>query len=417
MAVVKFIHNATLLYTSKSGYRILCDPWFTPGAFLTWTHVYDVGPPPRFPNDFDAIYVSHAHEDHYDETYLSSLPRSIPIILPEERLIPILKKKLDRLGFRNLLVSEEGIPNKLGDVTFIVYGPYQRSRFGDEGQFPNILDSSIFFDDSDSTFLNTNDNFPTKSALDEFTTRFGKINCIGILYNSAGFYPHCVMNLQEREKIEESGRVVKKCLDLVSDLKLGDHCDYILPMAGDFRLEGSSTGANRFLPLSSPSEFRDQIQNVQKIGVVCPGGLGKFDVKSGRVLEDGISYQSRDIREHFVERPTERCIKVFDQIKQFDTLDSSVLIDKFNHRLKNLNARLPYNFDVIDLNSKERLFTYKNGSEDRVDIHIEKNIFLGLVNRQLHWQNAWLGGLMGFWRSDHPRYNKDFYDLLSFLHY
>jgi hypothetical protein len=35
----------------------------------------------------------------------------------------------------------------------------------------------------------------------------------------------------------------------------------------------------------------------------------------------------------------------------------------------------------------------------------------------LHWQNAWLGGLMSFWRSDHPRYNKDFYDLLSFLHY
>jgi hypothetical protein len=218
MAIVKFIHNATLLYTSMGGYRILCNPWYTPSAFLTWTHVYDVGPPPRFPYDFDAIYISHAHEDHFGEAYLSSLPRSIPIILPEEPLIPILKNKLNRLGFTNLLVSEDGIPDKLGDVTFIVYGPYQRSRFDDEGQFPNILDSSIFFDDSESTFLNTNDNFPTKSALDKFTKKRGKINCISILYNSAGFYPHCVINLSESDKIEESKRVVKKCLDLVTTL-------------------------------------------------------------------------------------------------------------------------------------------------------------------------------------------------------
>jgi hypothetical protein len=151
-------------------------------------------------------------------------------------------------------------------------------------------------------------------------------------------------------------------------LKLGDHCDYIFPLAGDFRLEGCSTAANRFLPVSSPSEFRAQIQDVQKIDVVCPGGPGKFDVKSGRILEEGVEYRSSDIREHYVERPTERYRNFVDQIRQFETLNASVLTDRFNRRLKKLNACLYYNFDVIDLNSKEKLFSYTNGSEECIDI-------------------------------------------------
>jgi len=84
MATVKFFHNVTLFYTSKQGYRVLCDPWYTPGAFLTWTRVYGVGKAPKYLVDFDALYISHAHEDHFDEKFLRALPRIVPIILPKE---------------------------------------------------------------------------------------------------------------------------------------------------------------------------------------------------------------------------------------------------------------------------------------------------------------------------------------------
>lgn len=417
MAIVKFVHNATLFYTSRGGYRVLCDPWYTPGAFLTWTHVYDVGKAPKYMEDFDALYISHAHEDHFDEAFLQSLPKSVPIILPKEAVIPIMNNKLLALGFERVMICDDGQNMHLGDINFKVYGPYQRSRFDDEGNFPNILDSSIFFDDGDSTFLNTNDNFPTKSALVDFTAEHGKINCISILYNSAGFYPHSVRNLTDEEKTRESDRVIKKCEDLVAGLNLAEHCDYVFPVAGDFCLEGPPTLANKFLPISSPHEFCDRITKLQNIKIVCPGGFGKFDLGTGEILEDGIKYELSDIREHHVEKPTERYCSILKEINTSSSVDAVVLAEKFNSRLAKFKSRLPYNFEVIDDESNQVLFEYKNGSAHEIKIYIEKRIFFALINRNLHWQNAWLGGLMTFWRSDHPHYNKDFYDLLSFLHY
>ncbi len=417
MAKVKFIHNATLFYASKGGYRVLCDPWYTPGAFLTWTHVYGVGKAPKYLVDFDALYISHAHEDHFDEKFLESLPRKVPIILPKEPVIPIMKNKLTALGFEQLIICEDGQNTSLGDFHFKVYGPYQRSRFNDAGNFPNILDSSIFFDDGDSTFLNTNDNFPTKFSLTKFTAEHGKINCISILYNSAGFYPHCVRNLTDEEKTSESDRVMKKCEDLVVDLSLNEHCDYVFPVAGDFRLEGPSRFANKYLPISSPQEFRDRITELQNMKIICPGGFGEFEVQTGEILKQGIKYKLSDIREHFVEEPTERYHAAFAGVNADSAIASQDLTEKFNSRLNKFNAQLPYNFQIFDEKSGETLFLYQNGSEHRVEIYLERIVFSALINRKLHWQNAWLGGLMTFWRSDHPNYNKDFYDLLSFLHY
>ena len=47
--------------------RLLCDPWFTPGAYDgTWYQypvVAAIGP-------VDRIFVSHIHPDHYDPIFL-----------------------------------------------------------------------------------------------------------------------------------------------------------------------------------------------------------------------------------------------------------------------------------------------------------------------------------------------------------
>ena len=417
MAAVTFIHNATLIYKSAGGCRVLCDPWYTPGAFLTWTHVYDLGPYPMVGEDFDAIYISHAHEDHFDEQFLMSIPKATPLFIPEESLIPILRNKLTQLNFTNIRVCKNGTLQYFEDIKFVIYGPYQRSRFDDDGEFPNILDSSIFFDDGESTFLNTNDNFPTKSALEDLTSEFGKINCVGILYNSAGFYPHCVKNLSDQEKLIESDRIVGQCIQLISSLQLPEHCDYILPMAGDFRYQGASTFANKFIPISSPSDFSTTAQEELGLSIVNPGGFGVFDVASGQILSPGKHYQISDIRDFQDNTPTSRYTEAIEKIPAFVDINAGALSEKFNARLQKFDISSPYNFNVVDRNSGIKLFGYTNGSKETVDIYLDRLILNALITRELHWQNAWLGGLMEFWRTDHPHYNKDFYDLLSFLHY
>lgn len=69
------------------GVRILVDPWFYPAFLHSWFPYPDnrdmldevVGKP------FDFLYVSHAHEDHYDERLLQMLDRSITVIVPRYR--------------------------------------------------------------------------------------------------------------------------------------------------------------------------------------------------------------------------------------------------------------------------------------------------------------------------------------------
>jgi UDP-MurNAc hydroxylase len=61
-----------------SGYRIVCDPWLSPrGAFLGIWHPCPDNTmiDPVSLHDPPALYISHPHEDHYDEKTLRAYPK------------------------------------------------------------------------------------------------------------------------------------------------------------------------------------------------------------------------------------------------------------------------------------------------------------------------------------------------------
>jgi UDP-MurNAc hydroxylase len=84
------------------GTRILIDPWFF-SAFLRSWFPY---PDNRFMldsvlrQDFDYLYISHLHEDHFDRKLLNQLRRDISILLPNYRS-KALGKKFAELGSAN----------------------------------------------------------------------------------------------------------------------------------------------------------------------------------------------------------------------------------------------------------------------------------------------------------------------------
>ena len=54
-----------------SDIKILCDPWFTPGAYDgSWVAFPEIEDPISKIGDVDIIYVSHIHPDHYDPVFL-----------------------------------------------------------------------------------------------------------------------------------------------------------------------------------------------------------------------------------------------------------------------------------------------------------------------------------------------------------
>ena len=70
---VRYLYSACVeIETPKL--RILCDPWFSEGAFDgSWYHFPKVKNPINIIKKPDLIYISHIHSDHYDPEFLKKI--------------------------------------------------------------------------------------------------------------------------------------------------------------------------------------------------------------------------------------------------------------------------------------------------------------------------------------------------------
>ena len=80
---LKFLNHSSLLITSET--KILCDPWFKGTAFSDgWSLLYD-----NSHNindiDFDYIWLSHEHPDHFSIPTLRELNKSCTFLFQETK--------------------------------------------------------------------------------------------------------------------------------------------------------------------------------------------------------------------------------------------------------------------------------------------------------------------------------------------
>lgn len=56
--------------------KILCDPWFGSGAYEgTWNQFPPIKELKKFIDEFDLIYISHIHPDHYCSETIKKLKK------------------------------------------------------------------------------------------------------------------------------------------------------------------------------------------------------------------------------------------------------------------------------------------------------------------------------------------------------
>jgi UDP-MurNAc hydroxylase len=66
-------HYSACVCIETPDLRVLCDPWFTEGAYDgAWYHFPEQKDPLSAIGDVDYIYVSHIHPDHYDAQFIKS---------------------------------------------------------------------------------------------------------------------------------------------------------------------------------------------------------------------------------------------------------------------------------------------------------------------------------------------------------
>jgi len=155
----EFIGNACGIFHGDEGTKILCDTWIENGIFEgSWCHYPPLRTKPEDLAEIDAIYISHLHQDHYDERYFN-FSLDIPIFVLD-RNPNYLIKTLEKAGFSNLIYikNDETVVFKEFEIT--LYAPFAKHIFY-HAAIGNLLDSAMVIKNGKQIAFNANDNTPT----------------------------------------------------------------------------------------------------------------------------------------------------------------------------------------------------------------------------------------------------------------
>jgi UDP-MurNAc hydroxylase len=320
-----YIGHAGWLIKNKD-FKILCDPWFGPqGAYFgQWF------PFPRnsqmntkeLTTDLDFIYISHAHDDHFDEWFLSQIDKTIPIFIPKFS-DEVLKNRLLHLGFCAVIefTSKADITIRGVNIRIIE----------DDGYMDK--DSCILLDDGNHKILNLNDCHLDFSSLREIV---GEIDVLLLQSSTAIWWP-CVYNYDISEMIERCA--LKRKNILKRTLKYAQELDAALtiPNAGppyllDDKLDvWNTTRRESYNPFVLGDEAVKYLQdNAVDSALVIPGSRIQCDTM-------GFKYKT----------DTDQVKEIYDNYKNY--------IEKYNKYLKGYCEK-EYKVDDIDVQKVPNLF-------------------------------------------------------------
>ncbi|MCF2529991.1 Rieske 2Fe-2S domain-containing protein [Yinghuangia soli] len=206
-----------------AGVRLLIDPWFHPAFLGAWFPFPDNRPllDHVAAGSYDLLYLSHAHEDHFDERALALLDRdATTVVVPRFRSKSVVRR-LEGLGFRSVVALghkevHEAAPGFV--LTMLLDTSHKE-------------DSGLIVDLDGFRFLDLND---CNTPLSELPT---DVDVLSAQYSGAMWYPNCYAypdEVQRRKTAEIRGDLYDT---LVRKVRL--------------------TGASTYLPAAGPPCFLD----------------------------------------------------------------------------------------------------------------------------------------------------------------
>ena len=169
---------------------ILCDPWFTDGAYYGSWYQYPklIDPLNKIP-EYKYIYISHLHEDHLDikflKSYLAKWPKSEIIIT--KRKFDYLSKILNKNGLKFLKVNSVSSKDAVANLI-----PYLDNN---KEEIDSILE--VISLKSEYRVLNLNDVPFNEVFHKSIAQRPFEINCLLAGYSGAGPYPQTYFEITD----------------------------------------------------------------------------------------------------------------------------------------------------------------------------------------------------------------------------
>ena len=279
MFKVEYKYSACIKIVTDDA-KILCDPWFGSSAYSgTWHQYPPVQDKIGLIGDFDIIYISHIHPDHYCSETIADLLSHYGcknILVADWGQHPnYLAKKMASDGFGdNLIISNE-----------ITFGDTSVKILPNNTGSASDIDSALIVSSKKSkkAVLNVNDCIYNDSF-------YGKINevkiqdgleftlfCLG--YTGAGPYPQTYYSpILENEKMLDLANKKKqqffdrylKAISKIESVKR-------LPFAGKYVLKGDLAILNQYRGVADALD----VKQIDKDAIVLDdGGDSYFDLES-----------------------------------------------------------------------------------------------------------------------------------------
>ena len=207
MTNVRLINHSSVLIQEGNEF-VLTDPWFESPAFGSWFPVPPTSIPPAYlvalsksvENFF--IAISHGHDDHLDDKFLSLFPKETVVVIPKYKSRGLLSR-LKRIGFTNILEAPPtGI--KVGLFNIKSYINMEISRD----------DAILTIETPNSFIVHANDNWQeiqgqNFASIKEDAGKFGPEKTLYMSQcNLADGFPNIYEEYTEKEKVEIHNRRV-----------------------------------------------------------------------------------------------------------------------------------------------------------------------------------------------------------------
>jgi len=399
---IKFLGQAGLLISGKNC-KLLCDPWFSEtGGFLARWHQFPSNEniDKKLFDDIDYLYVSHDHHDHFDESFLDTLPKDTKIIIANY-LSKSFKNSFKKIGFTNIFELNDWEQKNLSenfDVTIVT----------DPGKYKQ--DSSLLIKCDGFTILNKNDCYLSQ----EYMERFSKIG-IDLLFtqfSGAIWYPMVYdYDLQTNQNAIQS--VLSRLEDTFVNVVNMINAKYVVPSAGppcflendcfdyNFVNSGIFPDHSDFLP-----KINDKILE-SKISLMMPDDNVSLNSNEEIIFDNQNSFNFKQKKEYLIEYQKKRLPYIQKFLEDIPE-PSNNLYEKFKNHINDLiNSSKYFSSNIEQL--VEFNIVGKNGGTWQVDFQqsipqiyensigkphyqftIESKFLNMILNEQLEWEELFL---------------------------
>ncbi len=425
---------------------IVCDPWVGEAARTSWISypVHEKGGKLLNKINPDFLYISHLHCDHFDPKTLLDYKNKKTVIVIKKFDIPILKNRIIKLGYNNILECDPWKKYKLNkDLSVAIIPQMSSNNSGIEEQIDYDLDTSIVIQSNKTkeVFYNGVDNPLTAKdylIVKNFISKnFNKKIAATVLQDgAAGEYPHCFLNINRQK---ERKKVVINGLKLLKErMKILKPEAYFSPSPGAI-ISGKFSKLNDLVAKPSLGQIKKYLKSEKsKLLNISGGGVAKKYNGKWIVEKPNFDFNQKKIIKKFSNK---RYFYDFDvkkvNIKNLDQLFTESCVN-YRNRLKKFPIKTSWNVEFsvyknlslnkskkIDLKKSKMIKNYsidyntdkfkskKNFSSLRC--HLDLNLFYGLLTKKIKNWNEPTSGTLVLYERKPNRFDPNLLFSLNFL--